>query len=70
MVYSCFVFFFKAEDGIQDLVRSRGLGDVYKRQQVYRLLSYRPSVDWLLLIDRDVRYVADSLTNEVSVRMH
>ena len=27
-----FVFFFKAEDGIRDLVRSRGLGDVYKRQ--------------------------------------
>ena len=29
-------FFFQAEDGIRDLVRSRGLGDVYKRQ----LLSY------------------------------
>ena len=30
----CFVdvFFFQAEDGIRDLVRSRGLGDVYKRQ--------------------------------------
>ena len=28
---SCF-FFFQAEDGIRDLVRSRGLGDVYKRQ--------------------------------------
>ena len=27
-------FFFQAEDGIRDLVRSRGLGDVYKRQQV------------------------------------
>ena len=27
-----FVFFFQAEDGIRDLVRSRGLGDVYKRQ--------------------------------------
>ena len=27
---SCFVF--QAEDGIRDLVRSRGLGDVYKRQ--------------------------------------
>ena len=25
------------------------------RRLVYRLLSYRPSVDWLLLIDRDVR---------------
>ena len=28
----CVVFFFQAEDGIRDLVRSRGLGDVYKRQ--------------------------------------
>ena len=27
-------FFFQAEDGIRDLVRSRGLGDVYKRQLV------------------------------------
>ena len=27
-----FLFFFQAEDGIRDLVRSRGLGDVYKRQ--------------------------------------
>ena len=26
------VFFVQAEDGIRDLVRSRGLGDVYKRQ--------------------------------------
>ena len=33
MSISCiFVFFFQAEDGIRDLVRSRGLGDVYKRQ--------------------------------------
>ena len=29
------VFFFQAEDGIRDLVRSRGLGDVYKRQNQY-----------------------------------
>eukprot|EP00656_Telonema_subtile_P013768 TRINITY_DN1699_c0_g1_i1.p1 TRINITY_DN1699_c0_g1~~TRINITY_DN1699_c0_g1_i1.p1 ORF type:complete len:241 (-),score=36.93 TRINITY_DN1699_c0_g1_i1:287-1009(-) len=34
----CF-FFFQAEDGIRDLVRSRGLGDVYKRQ-VYGSTSY------------------------------
>ena len=27
-----FFCFFQAEDGIRDLVRSRGLGDVYKRQ--------------------------------------
>ena len=29
------VFFFQAVDGIRDLVRSRGLGDVYKRQGVH-----------------------------------
>ena len=28
-------FFFQAEDGIRDLVRSRGLGDVYKRQELF-----------------------------------
>ena len=33
----CLVFFFQAEDGIRDLVRSRGLGDVYKRQALNRL---------------------------------
>ena len=32
-------FFFQAEDGIRDLVRSRGVGDVDKRQ-VPRLLEY------------------------------
>ena len=28
-----YVFFFQAEDGIRDAQESRGLGDVYKRQQ-------------------------------------
>ena len=34
IIFLCLVvvFFFQAEDGIRDLVRSRGLGDVYKRQ--------------------------------------
>ncbi len=34
-VHMCTVgvfFFFQAEDGIRDVERSRGLGDVYKRQ--------------------------------------
>ena len=38
------VFFFQAEDGIRDLVRSRGLGDVYKRQilqWVFNLSGFR-----------------------------
>ena len=30
------LFCFQAEDGIRDLVRSRGLGDVYKRQVEHR----------------------------------
>ena len=32
--YVLVIVFFQAEDGIRDLVRSRGLGDVYKRQLV------------------------------------
>ena len=37
-----FLFFFlQAEDGIRDLVRSRGLGDVYKRQ-VWNRVEQRP----------------------------
>ena len=36
-----FFFFFQAEDGIRDLVRSRGLGDVYKRQVLARELPVR-----------------------------
>ena len=34
-LFSCcflFFFFFQAEDGIRDAQESRGLGDVYKRQ--------------------------------------
>ena len=38
MCWLCF-FFFQAEDGIRDLVRSRGLGDVYKRQDVCKKLA-------------------------------
>ena len=35
VVYEDLFFFFQAEDGIRDLVRSRGLGDVYKRQLLH-----------------------------------
>ena len=34
------MFFFQAEDGIRDLVRSRGLGDVYKRQRLLFTQKY------------------------------
>ena len=39
------LFFFQAEDGIRDLVRSRGLGDVYKRQILVSGSSEREIVD-------------------------
>ena len=35
--------FFQAEDGIRDVERSRGLGDVYKRQ-VVNILVYICSI--------------------------
>ena len=37
------VFLLQAEDGIRDLVRSRGLGDVYKRQASASPLTLEPS---------------------------
>ena len=40
-IFVFFFFFFQAEDGIRFLVRSRGLGDVYKRQPMN--LSASPS---------------------------
>ena len=51
----CIFFFFQAEDGIRDLVRSRGLGDVYKRQ-VLNDLSLE-----LLDIVADERYTKNRL---------
>ena len=49
-------FFFQAEDGIRDLVRSRGLGDVYKRQ-VGGWLAEHHDATWLL----DMPAIADVL---------
>jgi len=39
VLYFFFFFFFQAEDGIRDLVRSRGLGDVYKETVIALHLS-------------------------------
>ena len=33
------LWFFQAEDGIRDVERSRGLGDVYKRQNEYEVFA-------------------------------
>ena len=34
-----FRFFFQAEDGIRDAQESRGLGDVYKRQHLNKIMT-------------------------------
>ena len=50
-------FFFQAEDGIRDLVRSRGLGDVYKRQPyIHRVVEALS-----LPVIRQAGYEADDL---------
>ena len=43
-------FFFQAEDGIRYLVRSRGLGDVYKRQ-LDKL--FKQNRDWVAAVRRE-----------------
>ena len=43
-------FFFQAEDGIRDLVRSRGLGDVYKRQLLAGFIIMEKKIGLLILL--------------------
>ena len=50
-------FFFQAEDGIRDLVRSRGLGDVYKRQ-VETDDSWRRPLTKVTYIDIEINFIA------------
>ncbi len=40
-----YFFFFQAEDGIRDVERSRGLGDVYKRQWDYSGIYIKKMLD-------------------------
>ena len=61
-VYVC--FFFQAEDGIRYLVRSRGLGDVYKRQE-----EISASIEEMSAMTRqnaDNSHTATSLMEETS----
>ena len=46
--------FFQAEDGIRDLVRSRGLGDVYKRQALSMLSDSGETENYRLCYDEKV----------------
>ena len=74
-------FFFQAEDGIRDLVRSRGLGDVYKRQAYNSLSKFLsiisnhinddPKYDLLVkILDKDrccLLYTSDAADERSSV---
>ena len=59
MLFVFVVFCFQAEDGIRDLVRSRGLGDVYKRQVLGK--KYFAGEARQLFLDE--RLHPDALTN-------
>ena len=76
----CFCFF-QAEDGIRDLVRSRGLGDVYKRQ-LYKKLGkpdkiLKEHMKWIIFkhdktinkleIDTCLLYTSDAADERSSV---
>ena len=60
-----FCFFFQAEDGIRDLVRSRGLGDVYKRQHLGRPVEGEPKPEQSLA--PVAAYLTESLGQEVKL---
>ena len=44
-MFGAVLFFFQAEDGIRYLVRSRGLGDVYKRQHPVQVIAQQPRIE-------------------------
>ena len=63
----CLVFFFQAEDGIRDLVRSRGLGDVYKRQDqgggdIAKVAVVHSRLDVRILFFHGVHGIVDDLS--------
>ena len=75
-----FFFFFQAEDGIRDLVRSRGLGDVYKRQgRARELIQSTALLEFILVKDAAVtqqfitavdNYLKTGKADEVSPETH
>ena len=64
MLCVCLFFFFQAEDGIRDLVRSRGLGDVYKRQNLRKKLPQALPTFAALLATMRLEVVADPSPGE------
>nr|BDD46812.1 hypothetical protein 62 [Paracoccaceae bacterium] len=67
--------FFQAEDGIRDVERSRGLGDVYKRQPFPIALSYVAAASeiigsWLLITGFMTRVGALAIAGTISVAIY
>ena len=58
-----FIFFFQAEDGIRDLVRSRGLGDVYKRQALASAMAAAPARPSAAPMGTPINIMAKKATN-------
>ena len=58
-------FFFQAEDGIRDLVRSRGLGDVYKRQIIYYVVIFSIS-SYFDAGGRSILGIFNGISNQVN----
>ena len=67
LLYILLCFFFQAEDGIRDLVRSRGLGDVYKRQMQHAVAEYLETPDDYLALNDFFEKKRDFLLNAMSV---
>ena len=68
MLYFISFFFFQAEDGIRDLVRSRGLGDVYKRQAV--ALAFGESTNTAIFIGAALTATSVGITARVFGDLH
>ena len=60
--------FFQAEDGIRDAQESRGLGDVYKRQVIYRKEKLRGELVWIerVITNRKIEVLYNSNVVAVS----
>ena len=65
-----FVFFFQAEDGIRDLVRSRGLGDVYKRQGYLDEVNSKADILQVKLFTMQGKLISSFQTNEKLSLIH
>ena len=55
-------FFFQAEDGIRDVERSRGLGDVYKRQEPFHTKENKASLLLVrIILGQDIKTVLTTI---------